>query len=153
MTDFVKYLVIMANVLFIDGCSCSNLNACEVGPCLRKCCPKGEFLINRLCKKTEIEVDFSAIGVSPEARIHDGVVQCSESEARFLLEKSDNFYINTDNQLVFPHMNLTIAYTHYCVEMIENFTDPQALICYGAQEDEARTHNSAGKLCLTFICS
>lgn len=144
MTDFVKYLV-MAIVLRIDGCLCENLNACEVGSCLRKCCPQGEFLMNRLCKETEIEVDFSAIGVSPDARIHDGVVQCSESEERFLLEKSDNFYIKADNQLVFPQMNLTIPYTHYCVEMIENFTDPQALICYRAQEEEAMTHNSAGK--------
>lgn len=137
MYGFINYLVMVAVV-----CSCENLNACEMSSCLRKCCPYGMFLTRQVCEKTDMEFDFSAIGVSPEARIHDGVVRCKNSEDRLLLESSDNFYIE-DNKLVWPVLdNLSVPYTHYCVDMIENLTAPRALVCY---EVEEKTHYWAGK--------
>lgn len=134
-------------LMLIDVCLCED--ACKLGACWRKCCPKNMFLKDHVCRETKMDFDddFSAIGVSSKARIQDGIVECNtETEERFVLEKSDNFSVNEHNQLVYPAMNLFVNYTQYCVDMIENFTAPQALFCAQRAKEEPKTHHWTGKV-------
>lgn len=145
MSCLLKNLVFA--VFMFNVCSCNNFKVdfklCEVGSCLRKCCPEGMYLKDRICQETEIQFNFNSINVSPSTPIQDGIIKCSETEGRFLLEKSDNFTV-MDNKLQWPSMHLSIPYTHYCVDMIENITTPQALFCYKLAEEESKTHHSTG---------
>lgn len=121
-----------------------SVNFCEMGPCLRKCCPKGQYLFNKTCEETHLEFDFSSLGVDPATPVQDGVVQCQENEGRFLLESPyDEFYIEGNN-LEWPARNITATFSHYCVDMIENITAPKALFCYAETVQQLLVSNSSG---------
>lgn len=141
-------LVVVAVVALFALVLCEDFE-CEKTSCLRKCCPAGHFLTNRTCQVTDNKLDFSSLGVDPGARIQDGIVQCEESDTRFLLEKPDNFTITRNRlELENPNFRLSLHYSRYCVDMIDDFTAPKALVCTREADDDVnksiRVHHSSG---------
>lgn len=122
---------------------CDQNQICEVSTCLRKCCPKAQYLVNRTCHETQQKFNFSDIGVNFDIRIQDGIVKCRENEARFLLESYE--FLIKNNNLQWSVVNATIHYSRYCVDMIEDFAAPKALVCYKEAVQEFRVHHSSGK--------
>lgn len=124
-----------------------NVSLCEVSACLRKCCPKGQFLRNKTCEVADGAgyFDFSGVGVGVDLPIHDQIVECSDEQSRFMLDETDEFYVEGNN-LVWPLLNLSISYVQYCIDMIDELTTPKALICYGAVVDENRVFYYSGNV-------
>lgn len=103
----------------------------------------GQFLWNKTCHETPTNFNFSDLGVALDAAIHDELVVCSEEQTRFMLDDTDEFYIE-DNSLVWPLLNLTLSYAFYCIDMIDDFIAPKALICYGAVSEENKVYFCLG---------
>lgn len=143
MNGFIQLFVFVAALFQVFGGE-RNVNFCEVSPCLRKCCPEGHFLANRTCEVTEMDLDFSDLGVDRDAPIQHEVVKCDESQSRFLLDSTDEFYVE-ENNLVWPLLNLTVSHAFYCIDMIDDFAAPKALMCYGGAPEESKVHFCSGK--------
>lgn len=154
MNEFIKLFVFINSLIEIGfGIHVNrqkNVSLCEVSSCLRKCCPRGQFLWNKTCQETETNFNFSDVGVSLDAVIHDEVVECNEEQTRFMLDETDEFYVE-DNNLVWPLLNLTMNYAFYCIDMIDDFTAAKALICYGAIAEENRVFFCSGNVILIHI--
>lgn len=142
MNGFIQLSVLVASLLEVFGEG--SVNFCEVRSCLRKCCPEGHFLANRTCEVTEVDLDFSDLGVDRDAPIQHEVVKCDESQSRFLLDSTDEFYVE-ENNLVWPLLNLTVSHAFYCIDMIDDFEAPKALMCYGGVPEDSKVHFCSGK--------
>lgn len=124
-----------------------NVSLCEVSACLRKCCPKGQYLLNKTCRATEAAFNFSDVGLGFDVLVQDGIVVCGEDQERYMLDETDEFYIQ-DNDLVWPLLNLTLSYVYYCIDMIDDLTTSKALICYGTVLEENKLVFYSGNVSL-----
>lgn len=138
--------VLLIEIAFAIHVNNVMMDLCGVATCLRKCCPRGQFLRNKTCETMTMEAsfNFSVMGVDETARIQDGIVECSgEGQSRFMLDETDEFYVE-GNSLVWPFLNLTVSYSYYCVDMIDDLSTPKALICYGAPGEEDKMFYCSG---------
>lgn len=129
MNEFVFVVLLLDAAFAIHVNRQRNVSVCAVASCLRKCCPRGQFLLNKTC---EVAEGYFDLGV--EAPVQEGMVECSDDQTRFVLDETDEFYVEGSN-LVWPLLNLSLSYEQYCIEMIDELTTPKALICYGAVEE------------------
>lgn len=157
MYEFIKLSVFIASFFEVLGDDEQfhvnrkrSVSMCEVHPCLRKCCPTGQFLMNRTCRETEDEFDFSELGVDPGAPIQDEVVTCGEGQTRFMLDSTDEFFVDEENNLVWPLINSSVSYMFYCIDMIDDIGAPKALMCYGELIEDNRLYYCLGNV---FLCT
>ncbi|XP_018327206.1 G-protein coupled receptor Mth isoform X4 [Agrilus planipennis] len=111
---------------------------CELAKCVRKCCPKGEYMSKRKCVPSTGPSELPINGNVRGGRIIIGNT-CSEDRVRLLqsnFSEDSDLILEEDGSLtVFGE---TFTYHDYCIDFIDTFSELRALTCF--EEEQELTH-------------
>lgn len=106
---------------------------CDAAPCVRKCCPSGQYVFNDTCEDTATEWDVKQ---SCASRPIHKYLRCNGSE-RVLLTMCDDFSV-VDGYLYWPLINATFSIDEFCVDFIDSKGGVQALVCIKAEQQATK---------------
>ncbi|KAB0792083.1 hypothetical protein PPYR_14044 [Photinus pyralis] len=106
---------------------------CDINVCVRKCCPMGQYMLNRTCVlsgKPFVIPNEMRPGLSGYQLVFGN--ECKHDKRRSLLDpvfEEDYFTITTTGRLRTPFDGAVYKLRDYCVDYIEQFDRIQALVC------------------------
>lgn len=141
---------------YVEGLDGGKIGCvCNLKTCLRKCCPFGEYLVNKTCGRTDREFVIPDTRRSADLGDYHVVFgsQCEPEKSRLLLdprndsESNDAFVLQPDGRLHLISGNYFYEATDYCVDYIEELDEIQALLCsrsFGQDFAEKYTYYDIG---------
>lgn len=133
---------------FVEREECMNNTfrcECSIAPCVRKCCPPGQYVVNSSCEDTSTEWDVTDSCASQATHEY---LTCENGTERLLLNMCDNFSV-TDGFLIWPLINSSFSMREFCVDFIDS-RDIQALICITSDQQRPKML-STGTYCLVIF--
>lgn len=107
---------------------------CGLRTCLRKCCPLGQYLFDKVC--VESARTFSSVGVSDDSHLIAGYSIISgnscHGKPRLLLdprEENQRFHLKEDGRLEVPSHREEYGLLDFCVDYIQEEDVAKALVC------------------------
>lgn len=136
---------------------------CNIKPCIRKCCPRGQIMNNGRCEKDDYEQDFpihtatDRITLSEEHFYYIHNNHCSSNQS-YILDPSyeeDLHYLQANGSLFWPSAEQMFQIHEYCIETFNddnmfNYTDT-VLICFeGAKESSEAFYIGKEIICILY---
>lgn len=122
-----RLFFVLIAILLINLTSTNNV--------VRKCCHLNYAVENGTCIQSNLTVNLTNLTII----YGDGLINCSESEARFPFFNSE-FIIENNGNLYIPFARETFNYSKYCVDFIEN--EWMALVCAKKAYDEVEMNRN-----------
>lgn len=120
--------------VMVDHTECLNSTFhcdCVRAPCIRKCCPSGQYVNNNTCEDTATEWDvYESCASRP---IHK-YLTCKNGTERVLLTMCDDFSV-ADGYLLWPLINMSFSLDDFCVDYIDARGIIQALVCIQTEQE------------------
>lgn len=123
---------------------------CNIKVCIKKCCPIGEYMLNKTCVPTGMPFEIPR-SIRPNIDSYHLIFgnECGKRFKRSLLDptyvEEDKFVLLKDEKLLITSNKQIIKLKHYCVDYIEDLDDVKALVC--ERRNTISDSNLIGKFC------
>lgn len=120
---------------------------CNIVPCVRKCCPSGQYVINNTCEDTKAEWD---VYESCASRPLHKYLACPNGTERVLLTMCDDFSV-VDGFLLWPLINTSFSIEDFCVDYIDAKGIIQALVCITTEQQKMKIFSPGTSYSFAFL--